>query len=154
VSQLQFNIIILLTASCFWNCTKIGTEQEDFNNDEINIYYGSFGGWCISKDSLSIFSNLDTHFKYKDHCTDADFETSQNIEQGEYNVLLNSFSRSEFESLTYNSCARCSDGIDHFLYIVGSNFSHRIVYSSLDNIEPMENFVMQLDRIKEDHQAN
>lgn len=152
MKYLKSLILIVLTGIFCYSCSTDSDDQEDLSTDDINIYFGSFGGLCGYSDSLSIFSNLDTHFDVKNICTDTDFETEKNLSQSEYNDLVNSFSIADFKALSFNSCARCVDGIDHFLHIVGSDFRHRIVYSDDDNIKAIQDLLTELESIRELHQ--
>lgn len=148
-SNLFFLIILMSWSSC--STTNLEDENES-SGDELNFYFGSFGGLCGYSDSLSISSNLDTYFDQENFCTDEDFETSKLVSQEDYTDLVKSFSLSDFESMDINSCARCVDGIDNFLHIEGSEFKHRIVFSNGDNISLIQNLVTELESIREAHQ--
>lgn len=144
--------LIILTAIFCYSCSTDSDNPDEMIVNEIDIYFGSFGGLCGYSDSLSIFSNLDTHFELEDFCTDTDFETEKSLSQSEYDDLINSFSLTDFESLNLNSCDRCVDGIDNFLHIVSSDFRHRIVYANEDNINIIQDLITELESIRELHQ--
>jgi len=141
-------IASLLTISC---STEDPTESVSGSDDSINIHFGSFGGLCGYNDSLSVFSSLETHFDLKTLCPETDFETQQSMTQLEYDALLNSFSMSEFKSIDLNSCARCVDGTDNFLFIESPDYSHRIVFERRDDIGLIQELVDQLEKIREAH---
>lgn len=148
-----FAYIILVVGSCFvYSCGEDTPIQEEQDN-ELSLFYGSFGGLCGYSDSLSISPSLDTYFDMKSECDNVDYDISKTINQTKYDNLLESFSLSDFEKMNVNSCDRCVDGIDNFLYITGPNFGHRIVFSESDNINDIEELVDELNDIRESHKS-
>lgn len=144
-----FIAILLFSGLTLISCSDDMEVVEDRDANELNIFFGSFGGLCGYADSMSISMSLDVGFTLRDLCTETDFENESLITQEEYSSLVDLLSISNFIALDFNSCDRCVDGLDTFLHIDGDDFTHRIVYGFDEDISSINGFVVRLNQIRE-----
>lgn len=150
--MLRKYVLILFLIAGLLSCGDSDPEPT-VQTSEFSIFYGSFGGLCGYRDSLAILPNLNTYFDQFSIpvCDDIDYNTTSEINQTKYDNLFESFSLSDFERMSLNSCDRCLDGIDNFLNIQGPEFGHRIVFAREDNISDIQDLVDELNEIRDSH---
>lgn len=143
-------IAVCLFLACSENEPMTSTDN---SSEDLNIFFGSFGGLCGYSDSLSISSDLELYFELRSFCMDIQFQNNETISQAEYAELVELISLEDFEKLSINSCDRCLDGLDTFVNIKGEAFDHRILYGSGDDVSSIQNFIDKLNEIRESQKS-
>jgi len=142
-------LFLYLIAVGLLSCTKDNSSGVEEEVGQLEIQYGSFGGFCAYKDSLNINDNLDLYFEILDSCRDLQFVSESKITDTEFAELVDLISFSEFQQLSLNSCDRCLDGLDTYLRIRDKNMSHRIVFGFNDDVSVIQGLIDRLNAIRE-----
>ena len=138
-------VVSLLIISC-----KKEANNSTINESTIIIKYGTYSGWCVGNDSLTISLNNLLYGKYYP-CDKVQIFKQSMISSEENNELINSLDSLEFKKLVLNSSNVSFDGTDYWISVKNGSYYHKIRYGAGDtlSIRNIILFVRLLDKQKE-----
>ena len=139
---------IIIAFLLIYSCNK-GSNDLVINDNQLTIKYGTFGGWCLGNDSLTITAN-NLLYGYYSPCDKKQISKQSIISSEDIKQISNSLNLLEFKKLELNNCAICVDGTDYWISIKSGSYYHKIRYVAGDSlsINSIILFVRLLDEQK------
>ena len=133
----------------------IGTSCEEDDRVNIVIKTGRDCGWCGGSDSL-VITKFTSRYEFYSNCdVPGNKERDAITNREEWNELLSRLNWDDFKEINVNTCARCADGCDTWIFIEKNDEIHRIQFTeNSPEIEPIQAFVERLAAVHEEFRNN